>query len=77
MLQEAKLTHYPQRITFVRFGAYSVYGGGYHGKPTRFIAEWIQHSERIPLKEYEQAATTFHPTEFSAERVVGLAKGRA
>lgn len=59
---------------FVHFGAYSVYGGEYNGKPTRFIAEWIQHAERIPFKEYERAAATFHPMEFSPQRLVGLAK---
>lgn len=59
---------------FVHLGAYSVYGGEYQGRRTRSMAEWIEHSERIPYNEYEQAATKFHPTKFSAERLAGLAK---
>ena len=49
---------------FIHWGVYSVPGRG----------EWVMENEHIPVRDYEKFAPQFIPTEFSAARIVSLAK---
>ena len=59
---------------FIHWGPYAVLGGEYQGKRVNWISEWIQHSGRIPAKEYEDVAASFNPVKFDARQWVKLAK---
>jgi len=59
---------------FIHWGPYAALGGEYQGKKVGWIAEWIQHTARIPAKEYEQAAADFNPVQFDAREWVKIAK---
>jgi alpha-L-fucosidase len=59
---------------FIHWGVYSVPGGEYKGQNVKGIAEWIMHSLKIPIPEYEQFASQFNPTEFDPAEWVRLAK---
>lgn len=59
---------------FIHWGPYAALGGEYQGKPIGWIAEWIQHTARMPLKEYEDDAKLFNPVKFDARRWVKIAK---
>jgi alpha-L-fucosidase len=58
----------------VHWGLYSLLGGEWKGKRVEAIAEWIQHTFRIPVKEYEKLAKAFNPIYFNAQEWVDLAK---
>jgi len=60
---------------FIHWGPYAALGGEYHGKKVGWIAEWIQHTARIPAREYEDMAAGFNPVKFDAKQWVGIAKG--
>jgi alpha-L-fucosidase len=49
---------------FIHWGVYSV--------PAR--GEWVMEHEHIPVNQYEQFASQFHPTRFSAHAIVALAR---
>lgn len=59
---------------FIHWGPYAALGGEYHGKKVGWISEWIQHTARIPAKEYEQVAAAFNPVKFDAKQWVKIAK---
>jgi alpha-L-fucosidase len=59
---------------FVHWGPYAVLGGEYKGKRVGGNPEWIQHTGRIPYKEYEQIAASFNPASFDAAAIVRTAK---
>ena len=59
---------------FIHWGPYSALGGEYHGKPVGWIAEWIQHTARIPMKEYSDDARSFKPVKFDAHEWVSIAR---
>jgi len=59
---------------FIHWGPYAALGGEYHGKRVGWISEWIQHTARIPLKEYEDDAKSFNPVQFDAAQWVKIAK---
>ncbi len=48
--------------------------GEWKGKPVRPSSEWIMAHVPIPVKEYEELARRFNPTEFDAERWVRMAE---
>jgi len=48
---------------FIHWGLYSLLGRG----------EWVMHTAKIPIPEYEMLASQFNPTRFSAEEWVSLA----
>jgi alpha-L-fucosidase len=48
---------------FIHWGLYSLLGRG----------EWVMHEAMIPITEYEELASRFNPTRFSAEEWVSLA----
>ena len=49
---------------FIHWGAYSALGRG----------EWAMHSDRMPFTRYVNEAAAFQPMQFSARKVVALAK---
>jgi alpha-L-fucosidase len=49
---------------FIHWGLYSLLARG----------EWVQYTERIPVKEYEKLSKQFNPTKFDADEWVRLAK---
>jgi alpha-L-fucosidase len=59
---------------FINWGLYSIPAGEWNGKPFDNIGEWIMHSAKIPVKEYEQLAKQFNPGKFNAEEWVQLAE---
>ena len=59
---------------FIHWGPYAALGGEYRGKKVGWIAEWIQHTARIPAKEYETMSSEFNPVKFDAREWVGIAK---
>ena len=59
---------------FIHWGPYAGLGGEYQGRNVGWIAEWIQHTARIPAKEYESAAAAFNPVKFDAREWVKIAK---
>ena len=56
---------------FVHWGPYAVLGGGYEGRRVGGNPEWIQHTGRIPYKEYEQIAASFIPASYDAAAIAG------
>jgi len=49
---------------FVHWGGYSILGRG----------EWVMHTEKIPIPEYEKLIPQFNPTEFDAKEWIDLVK---
>ena len=59
---------------FIHWGLYAIPAGEWKGQRIAGIGEWIMNRAKIPVKEYEQLATQFNPTKFSAEEIVNLAE---
>ncbi len=59
---------------FIHWGLYAIPAGTWKGEQVPGIGEWIMHSARIPVAEYEQLARQFNPVRFSAAEWVALAK---
>jgi alpha-L-fucosidase len=61
---------------FIHWGAYSVLGGEWEGKPNPGYAEHIMRVDKIPLATYKaEVAAKFHPDAFNATEWVRLIKG--
>src|SRR6266566_4050544 len=52
---------------FIHWGLYAIPAGQWKGKTVPGIGEWIMNRAKIPVTEYEQLATQFNPTRFSAD----------
>jgi alpha-L-fucosidase len=59
---------------FIHWGLYAVPAGEWKGQPVAGIGEWIMNRAKIPVKEYEQLAPQFNPTQFNAEAWVQMAQ---
>jgi alpha-L-fucosidase len=59
---------------FIHWGLYAIPAGRWDGKEIPGIGEWIMNTASIPVAQYKALASKFNPTEFSAEKIVGLAK---
>jgi alpha-L-fucosidase len=59
---------------FIHWGLYAQPAGEWKGEMIPGISEWIMARAKIPVKEYEQLATTFNPVKYNADEWVGLAK---
>ncbi len=59
---------------FIHWGLYAIPAGTWHGEEIPGIGEWIMHTARIPVAEYERLAADFNPVQFDAREWVALAK---
>ena len=59
---------------FIHWGAYAVPAGEYQGKRAKGLGEWIMHSARIPVAEYEKFVARFDPVKFDADAWAALAE---
>ena len=59
---------------FIHWGLYAIPAGVWKDRCIPGIGEWIMHTARIPVKEYEQLAKRFNPVKFDAREWVGVAK---
>jgi alpha-L-fucosidase len=59
---------------FIHWGLYAIPAGRWHGEKVQGIGEWIMNTASIPVAEYKALARGFNPTQFSAAKIVGLAK---
>ena len=59
---------------FIHWGLYAQPAGEWKGEEIPGISEWIMARAEIPVKEYEQLATTFNPVKYDADQWVRLAK---
>ena len=59
---------------FIHWGLYASPAGEWKGKAVRPSSEWIMAHVPIPVKEYEELAKQFNPTQFDAEHWVKMAQ---
>src|SRR5437762_2833722 len=59
---------------FIHWGLYAIAAGEWKGQAIPGIGEWIMNRAKVPVKEYEQLATQFNPTQFDAESWVKMAQ---
>lgn len=59
---------------FIHWGLYAIPAGEWKGQRIPGLGEWIMNRGHIPVKEYEQLAKQFNPTQFSADAFVQLAQ---
>jgi alpha-L-fucosidase len=59
---------------FIHWGLYAIPAGRWDGQQVAGIGEWIMNAATIPVADYKALAPTFNPTQFSAAKIVGLAK---
>lgn len=59
---------------FIHWGLYAQPAGEWKGEEIPGISEWIMARAEIPVKEYEQLASTFNPVKYDADQWVRLAK---
>ena len=57
---------------FIHWGLYAVPAGEWNGRTD--YGEWIRHSAKIPIGEYEKFRERFNPTRFNPDEWVRLAK---
>ena len=57
---------------FVHWGLYAIPAGEWQGNTNH--AEWIRHTARIPIEEYDKFVAQFNPVKFDADAWARLAK---
>lgn len=75
-VREARLAWFKQAKygMFIHWGLYAIPAGEWKGKQIPGLGEWIMNRAHIPVKEYEQLAKQFNPTQFNADAWVQLAQ---
>ena len=58
---------------FIHWGPYAILAGEYQEKRIPALGEWIMFNAKIPIKEYEEMASTFNPQKFNAEEWAKIA----
>src|SRR5574342_1268266 len=59
---------------FIHWGVYAVPAGEHSGRVHGGASEWLMHTARIPVAEYEPYAARFNPARFDARAWARLAK---
>lgn len=59
---------------FIHWGLYAVPGGEWKGENVPGAAEWIMHTAKIPVADYDPLVKEFDPTAYDADAWVQLAK---
>ena len=59
---------------FIHWGLYAIPAGVWKGQEIPGIGEWIMHTARIPVAEYEPLAAQFNPVAFDAAAWVSMAR---
>jgi alpha-L-fucosidase len=59
---------------FIHWGAYSVLGGEWQGKPVGKYAEWIRHTAKIGKADYREVCKQFQPDKFDADAWIRAAR---
>ena len=59
---------------FIHWGLYAIPAGTWNGQAVEGTSEWLMHTAKIPVLDYEPLAQKFNPTAFNAEAWVSLAK---
>jgi alpha-L-fucosidase len=59
---------------FIHWGLYAIPAGRWDGQPVAGIGEWIMNAATISVADYKALAAKFNPVQFSAAKIVGLAK---
>ena len=74
--REARLEWFKQAKygMFIHWGLYAIPAGEWKGNQIPGLGEWIMNRAHIPVKEYEQLAKQFNPTQFNADAWVQLAQ---
>ncbi|MBD0332050.1 MAG: alpha-L-fucosidase, partial [Chitinophagaceae bacterium] len=57
---------------FIHWGLYAIPAGEWEGETNH--AEWIRHTAKIPVKEYDKFVQQFNPVKFNSYEWVKLAK---
>ena len=57
---------------FIHWGLYAIPAGEWQGKTNH--AEWIRHTAKIPIQEYDKFVPQFNPVKFNADEWVKMAK---
>lgn len=81
-LRETERTERDQRMAwwrearfgmFIHWGLYAIPAGVWEGERVGGVGEWIMHSARIPVDEYERLAPLFNPVKFDADEWARIA----
>ncbi|MDF9798606.1 hypothetical protein OKW21_003869 [Catalinimonas alkaloidigena] len=59
---------------FIHWGPYAIPAGEYQGEEVEGLSEWIMNTAHIPVEEYEKFSAQFNPTQYEADKWVGIAK---
>jgi len=59
---------------FVHWGLYAIPAGEWKGRAVSWLGEWIMHTARIPVREYEKLALRFNPVGFDTREWVAMAE---
>jgi alpha-L-fucosidase len=57
---------------FIHWGLYAIPAGEWQGKTNH--AEWIRHTAKIPIEQYDKFVPQFNPVQFNADEWVQMAK---